>query len=467
MEKTKEDRVLINKYVLIAWEEIHVDAYTEFKESVEALLFNEDWFAEDDIEGNDVEVINDFIRILVSLANNQPTIEEWYTEAIENQNDFAFCICCYIYLDNGAEQIKSGLQKRVEEFKNSGISEGVINFLQQKAEDQKNEIDVPSDKDLNLLTLRRWHYDHPQEYADFLDNVNKAYGGDMTFPSKGFNYLVEMLSLNGIKSMIRLLLRFVPGTEDYRKRMSSSDSSLFHEELDGILKVDLDNDVTRQKILRGNPHFNSTLYWLAFDNGFCKAVDLISEIFLKEENPELIKQLGRELIKSLMRTSFDKAAYTKAQWKDKDKRESKRIVASTLMDLKGRKGRRDICLLLEEMILTQYVNPIIEDVDKIISEWKRFNDSDSILAFIFTALYECELLNEKYSCRIFHNAMLEKFPQYHLKKGYDHAEALFHALTNKGDYNISITADQIEYGRKQTENIRLSFKIIMSPHVIQ
>lgn len=94
MEKTKEDRVLINKYVLIAWEEIHFDEYTEFKESVEAILFNEDWFAEDDIEGNDVEVINDFMGILVSLANNQPTIEEWYTEAIEKKNDFAFCICC-------------------------------------------------------------------------------------------------------------------------------------------------------------------------------------------------------------------------------------------------------------------------------------------------------------------------------------------------------------------------------------
>src|SRR3712207_7245090 len=37
---------------------------------------------------------------------------------------------------------------------------------------------ITSDE-LNLLTLRRWHYDHPQEYADFTATFQKAYDGDM------------------------------------------------------------------------------------------------------------------------------------------------------------------------------------------------------------------------------------------------------------------------------------------------
>ena len=142
------------------------------------------------------------------------------------------------------------------------------------------------------------------------------------------------------------------------------------DKLGSILNSSLNNEATRQKILSNNPHFNSTLYWLAFDNGFPKAVEIISKNLLSDGNLGFIKTIGGEAIQSLVHASFENAGYTKGQWKNIDKGPSKKIVASTLMDLKGRRGRRDICLLLEEMICPEYRDQIILEMDKIIAENK-------------------------------------------------------------------------------------------------
>ena len=145
----------------------------------------------------------------------------------------------------------------------------------------------------------------------------------------------------------------------------------------------------------------------------------------------------------------------------------KKNVASALMDLKGRRGRRDTCLLLEEMICPEYRDQIIMEMDKMIAEDKQFNDTDSIFAYIFAALDKCQLLNDKYSYRSYHNALREKFPQYVIKMGFDHAEALYHALTNRKDYNISITGKQIKQAEKHVRDIVVRFRMLMSPDIIQ
>ena len=107
------------------------------------------------------------------------------------------------------------------------------------------------------------------------------------------------------------------------------------------------------------------------------------------------------------------------------------------------------------------------EMDKIIAEDKQFNDTDSIFAYIFAALDKCQLLNDKYSYRSFHNALREKFPQYVIKMGFDHAEALYHALTNRKDYNISITGKQIKQAEKHVRDIVVRFRMLLSPDIIQ
>ncbi len=478
MENNEEKKIPICKDVLVAWKEVNADDYSKFKDMMDTILSDMnrntlEVIEKDNMDGDDglgeekIDNIENFKKVLVLLAKGESTIEDWYTEALKNRSVLAFCICCYICVDNGLGKIKKGIEKKVRQFENIDITESVKNFFKEKADDKELGIAEPSDKKLNLLTLRRWHYEHPQMYADFLESVNKAYYGDMTFANKGVNYLMEMLSFGGIKKTIKLILQLISGKGSFRKQIKSSKSLSFHDELTNILNTDLDNEVTRQKILQNDPHFNSTLYWLAFDDGFLKAVDLMSKTFLEENNPEIIKNLGRNVIKSLILTSFGKAAYTKKQWKNMEIGNTKELVASTLMDLKGRRGRRNDCLLLEEMIKAANTDPIIEEIDNTVSEWKKYDDTDSILAYIFAALHECGLLNGKYAYRVFHSAMLEKFPQHSIKQGYDYAEALFHALTNEGDYNTNISAEQIDSGRKHVENIRLRFRIILSPDIKQ
>ena len=68
--------------------------------------------------------------------------------------------------------------------------EMVESIVEQKEVEEKEELST-IEKDLNLLALRRWHYDHPQKYAEFLDSVDRAADGDMTFATKGFNTSVR------------------------------------------------------------------------------------------------------------------------------------------------------------------------------------------------------------------------------------------------------------------------------------
>ncbi len=321
-------------------------------------------------------------------------------------------------------------------------------------------------KDLNLLSLRRWHYDHPKEYAEFLQSVEKARKGDMAFTYKGLCSLMEMLSLVGVNNMMGLISDLVSGTKGYMKNMMSTSSQSFHCKLDNILSSSLDNEVARQKILNGNPHFNSTLYWLVFDNGFPKAVELISNM-LGEDKMPFMQMLGNEAVQSLMHTSFDKTAYTKAQWKNSKNKKAKKVVAATLLDAKGKKGRRETSLLLEEMLRPEYADLLAEEIEKIVTEWKDLNDTDSVFAYIYAALEQDGLLNGKYPYRSYHNVLREKFPHLEIKEGFDHTEALYQALTKTDNFNISITDSQIKYGKKQVGDIGLRFRMLLSPDIIQ
>lgn len=215
--------------------------------------------------------------------------------------------------------------------------EMVESIVEQKEVEEKEELST-IEKDLNLLALRRWHYDHPQKYAEFLGSVNKACDGDMTFAAKGFNSLMDILSLGGVKDMMALISCFVPGTDGYTKNIVSSENLSFYDKLGSILDSSLNNEATRQKILSNNPHFNSTLYWLAFDNGFSNAVEIISKNLLSDGNLGLIKTLGIEAIQSLVYASFEKAGYTKGQWKNIEKGPTKKKCSLCSYGLERQKG---------------------------------------------------------------------------------------------------------------------------------
>ena len=70
------------------------------------------------------------------------------------------------------------------------IKDDIKAYLQDKSRETQGSVN----KDLNLLSLRRWHYDHPEDYEDFTNLFAKAYEGDVTFFIKGISYLADAIA---------------------------------------------------------------------------------------------------------------------------------------------------------------------------------------------------------------------------------------------------------------------------------
>lgn len=141
-----------------------------------------------------------------------------FANAIKNGNVSACCLYCYLELDNGLEEIENTMTNFEQSEDAKYIKDGIHAYF----EDKKREVQEAVNKELNLLNLRRWHYDHPEDYQEFTNLFAKAYEGDMTFFLKGITYLTEMLSLNGIKGIAELLESLCPGTESYNKAQFAS-----------------------------------------------------------------------------------------------------------------------------------------------------------------------------------------------------------------------------------------------------
>ena len=118
------------------------------------------------------------------------------------------------------------------------------------------------------------------------------------------------------------------------------------------------------------------------------------------------------------------------------------------------------------MLHSEYTTSLTDEIKIILSEWKRLDETDTILAYTFAALVQGELINNDYNYRTFHAAMREKFPKYHINIGYDWAEAIYNAIITKDlDYNVSISEDQIKRCRKYATDIKLRLLSAINPNI--
>ena len=370
---------------------------------------------------------------------------------------------CYLEFDNGLEEIESAMTKFEQSTDAQYIKDGIKLYLQ----DKEHETQDASDQDLNLLRLRRWHYEYPKEYQEFTNLFTKAYEGDMSFALKGFSYLTELLSLDGIKGITELLLSLCPGTESYNKAQFSNVSQQAHEKLTELFASTFNKEETKDKLQHNNPFLFSVFYWMIFDNGFVKSADLLSKTMMGEKPSFWQKNFGEQIMRSLMLTSMDKATYTKGTWKATNNRVVKDVANSALQESKGRRGRKQVCVLLEEMLIQPHAELLTNEIEKILTEWMETNDTDSILAYIFAALTNGSLLNDTYNYRTFHTAILEKFPSLGFKSGFDWGEALYNAIVSErgNDYNLSLSEKTVQTGKEQAKLISIRLRTLLSPNV--
>lgn len=446
------------------WFEANQEIYAEFKSKIHSTL---DILSQDGTNVAECDETYSLQNMLLEAmaAKNMPVenIINTFSKAAEEGDVAACCMYCYLELDNGLEEIESAMTKFEQSTDAQYIKDGIKLYLQ----DKEQETQDASDQDLNLLRLRRWHYEHPKEYQEFTNLFTKAYEGDISFVLKGFSYLTELLSLDGIKGITELLLSLCPGTDSYNKAQFSNVSQQAHEKLTELFASTFNKEETKDKLQHNNPFLFNVFYWMIFDNGFVKTADLLSKTMMGEKPSFWQKNFGEQIMRSLMLTSMDKATYTKGTWKATNNRVVKDVANSALQESKGRRGRRQVCVLLEEMLIQPHAELLTNEIEKILTEWMEANDTDSILAYIFAALTNGSLLNDTYNYRTFHTAILEKFPSLGFKSGFDWAEALYNAIVSErgNDYNLSLSEKAVQTGKEQAKLISIRLRTLLSPNV--
>ena len=446
------------------WFEANQEIYAEFKSRIHSTL---DILSQDGTNVAECDDTDSLQNMLLEAmtAKNMPVenIINTFSKAAEEGDVAACCMYCYLELDNGLEEIESAMTKFEQSTDAQYIKDGIKLYLQ----DKEQETQDASDQDLNLLRLRRWHYEHPKEYQEFTNLFTKAYEGDISFVLKGFSYLTELLSLDGIKGITELLLSLCPGTDSYNKAQFSNVSQQAHEKLTELFASTFNKEETKDKLQHNNPFLFNVFYWMIFDNGFVKTADLLSKTMMGEKPSFWQKNFGEQIMRSLMLTSMDKATYTKGTWKATNNRVVKDVANSALQESKGRRGRKQVCVLLEEMLIQPHAELLTNEIEKILTEWMEANDTDSILAYIFAALTNGSLLNDTYNYRTFHTAILEKFPSLGFKSGFDWGEALYNAIVSErgNDYNLSLSEKAVQTGKEQAKLISIRLRTLLSPNV--
>ena len=456
---------------LLDWKEAHADVYSKFKQDLEEQLLKPYHQTILDLgDGNAESLQSVFANLCAVSSKDGFDIEKLYSKAVESGDVFAYCLCCYLQFDNGADRLAEALVEKSEKPDAQEIIEAVQDYKRFYKQNRKQEESKITADELNILSLRRWHYDHPEEYKEFTATFQKAYDGDMTFIQINFFFLMEMFSTKGVKGMMKIVASLFPGNKHYQQSLMGNDENPLKGRLSEMLDSSLNNEAIRERLLHKNPYLFSLYYWIIFDNGFLHAADLISQTFLKPESPYWEKLIGKRCVETLIGASIDKAHYSKAQWKEVTQKlkkgETKQVIDAALLEVQGRRGRKSTFVLLEEMLPPEDVSILVGEIQKVLSEWKQVDDADIILPYIFAALVKGGLTKGDYNYRTFHSAVREKFPDYHIREGFNWAEAVYNAIVSEDNSgNLDVSDAQIRRGRKYATGIKLRLLLAINPNL--
>ena len=461
----------MDEKALLGWKEAHADVYSKFKQGLEEQLLKPYHQTILDLGDGNAESLQSVIANFAAISTEDGfDIDKLYTKAVESGDVSAYCLCCYLQFDDGADRLAKAIEEKSENPDTQEILDAVEDYKRFYEQNRKQEESKITADELNILSLRRWHYNHPEEYKEFTATFQKAYDGDMTFIQNNFFFLMEMLSFKGVKGMMKVVASLFPGNKHYQQSLMGSDENPLKGRMSELLDSSLNNEVIRERLLHKNPYLFSLYYWIIFDNGFLHAADLISQTFLKPESPYWEKLIGRRCVETLIGASIDKAHYSKAQWKEVTQKlkkgETKQVIDAALLEVQGRRGRKSTYVILEEMLPPEDVTILIGEIKKVLSEWKQVDDADIILPYIFAALVIGGLINGDYNYRTFHAAMRERFPDYHIREGFNWPEAVYNAIVSEDKSgNLDVSDAQIRRGRKYATGIKLRLLSAINPNI--
>lgn len=461
----------MDEKALLGWKEAHADVYSKFKQDLEEQLLKPYHQTILDLGDGYAESLQSVMANFAAISTEDGfDIDKLYTKAVESGDVSAYCLCCYLQFDDGADRLAKAIEEKSEKPDTQEILDAVEDYKRFYEQNRKQEESKITADELNILSLRRWHYDHPEEYKEFTATFQKAYDGDMTFIQTNFFFQMEMFSTKGVKGMMKIMASLFPGNKHYQQSLMGNDENPLKGRLSEMLDSTLNNEAIRERLLHKNPYLVSLYYWIIFDNGFLHAADLISHTFLKPESPYWEKVIGKRCVETLIGASIDKAHYSKAQWKEVTQKlkkgETKQVIDAALLEVQGRRGRKSTYVILEEMLPPEDATILIGEIKKVLSEWKQVDDADIILPYIFAALVIGGLINGDYNYRTFHAAMRERFPDYHIREGFNWVEAVYNAIVSEDNSgNLDVSDAQIRRGRKYATGIKLRLLSAINPNI--
>ena len=212
--------------MLLEWKEAHAEVYAKFKEDLEEQLLKPYHQTILDLGDGNAESLQSVIVNLAAMSSKDGfDIDKLYAKAVESGDASVYCLCCYLLFDNGEGRLADAIADKVEKPDAQEILDAVQEYKRFYKQNRKQEVSKITADELNILTLRRWHYDHPEEYKEFTNTFQKAYDGDMTFIQTNFFFLMEMFSTKGVKGMMKIVASLFPGNKHYQQSLMGSDEN--------------------------------------------------------------------------------------------------------------------------------------------------------------------------------------------------------------------------------------------------
>lgn len=96
----------MDEKVLLDWKETHSDVYSKFKQDLEAQLLQPYHQNILDLGDGNAEPLQSVIANLVTISSKDDIdVEKLYSKAVKEGDTSAYCLCCYLLFDKGADRL--------------------------------------------------------------------------------------------------------------------------------------------------------------------------------------------------------------------------------------------------------------------------------------------------------------------------------------------------------------------------
>ena len=105
----------MDEKALLDWKEANKEVYSKFKQDLEEQLLNPYHQTILDLGDGNAESLQSVIANLYAVSSEEGfNVDKLYAKAVESGDASAYCLCCYLQFDNGADRLADALADKAE-----------------------------------------------------------------------------------------------------------------------------------------------------------------------------------------------------------------------------------------------------------------------------------------------------------------------------------------------------------------